>query len=117
MPLAPLNSLGVALNCRLAVKGIQWALRSISLRKAVVFIFLFAFDAAKIGCATLQGYSTIPKNQRASRSVVRSTPIPFGGVKNSGAGRDGGHRFFDFYMETKNIAISTARHNIPKLGG
>jgi 5-carboxymethyl-2-hydroxymuconate semialdehyde dehydrogenase len=48
---------------------------------------------------------------------VRHLPTPFGGVKNSGIGRDGGDWSFDFYMETKNIAIATASHAIPKLGG
>jgi 5-carboxymethyl-2-hydroxymuconic-semialdehyde dehydrogenase len=48
---------------------------------------------------------------------VRHLPTPFGGVKNSGIGRDGGDWSFDFYMETKNVAFATGRHNIPKLGG
>ncbi|MBZ0218439.1 MAG: aldehyde dehydrogenase family protein, partial [Fimbriimonadaceae bacterium] len=47
---------------------------------------------------------------------VRHLPTPFGGVKNSGIGRDGGDWSFDFYMETKNIAFATAAHTIPKLG-
>lgn len=48
---------------------------------------------------------------------VRHLPTPFGGVKNSGIGRDGGDWSFDFYMETKNIAFATASHTIAKLGG
>ncbi|MGO4835277.1 aldehyde dehydrogenase family protein, partial [Rhizobiaceae sp. 2RAB30] len=48
---------------------------------------------------------------------VRHLPTPFGGVKNSGIGRDGGDWSFDFYMETKNIAFATAPHAIAKLGG
>lgn len=47
---------------------------------------------------------------------VRHLPTPFGGVKASGIGRDGGDWSFDFYMETKNIAIATGNHRIPKLG-
>jgi 5-carboxymethyl-2-hydroxymuconic-semialdehyde dehydrogenase len=46
---------------------------------------------------------------------VRHLPTPFGGVKNSGIGRDGGDWSFDFYMETKNIAFATDAHAIPKL--
>lgn len=46
---------------------------------------------------------------------VRHLPTPFGGVKNSGIGRDGGDWSFDFYMETKNVAFATARHSIAKL--
>ena len=48
---------------------------------------------------------------------VRHLPAPFGGVKSSGIGRDGGSWSFDFYMETKNVAFSTAAHAIQKLGG
>jgi 5-carboxymethyl-2-hydroxymuconic-semialdehyde dehydrogenase len=48
---------------------------------------------------------------------VRHLPTPFGGMKASGVGRDGGDWSFDFYMETKNIAFATAAHPIPKLGG
>ncbi|WP_119396824.1 5-carboxymethyl-2-hydroxymuconate semialdehyde dehydrogenase [Pannonibacter phragmitetus] len=48
---------------------------------------------------------------------IRHLPTPFGGVKSSGIGRDGGDWSFDFYMETKNIAFATGAHTIPKLGG
>ncbi len=47
----------------------------------------------------------------------RHLPSPFGGVKSSGIGRDGGDWSFDFYMETKNVAFATTDHRIPKLGG
>ena len=48
---------------------------------------------------------------------VRHLPAPFGGTKSSGIGRDGGDWSFDFYMETKNIAIAFDTHAVPKLGG
>ena len=48
---------------------------------------------------------------------VRHLPAPFGGIKNSGIGRDGGDWSFDFYMETKNVAFATMQHSIQKLGG
>jgi 5-carboxymethyl-2-hydroxymuconic-semialdehyde dehydrogenase len=48
---------------------------------------------------------------------IRYLPTPFGGVKNSGIGRDGGDYSFDFYMETKNVSFATTQHSIPKLGG
>lgn len=47
---------------------------------------------------------------------VRHLPTPFGGVKASGIGRDGGDWSFDFYMEQKHIGFATGQHNIPKLG-
>ncbi len=46
---------------------------------------------------------------------VRHLPTPFGGVKASGIGRDGGDWSFDFYMETRNIAFATAAHAVPRL--
>lgn len=46
----------------------------------------------------------------------RNLPSPFGGIKMSGIGRDGGDYSFDFYMETKNICIAHGTHNIPVLG-
>ena len=47
---------------------------------------------------------------------VRHLPAPFGGVKASGIGRDGGDWSFEFYMETKNIAFAIGEHKIPRLG-
>ena len=47
---------------------------------------------------------------------VRHLPTPFGGVKNSGIGRDGSQWSFDFYMETKNIALALGQHKIQRLG-
>lgn len=46
---------------------------------------------------------------------VRHLPAPFGGVKESGIGRDGGDWSFDFYMETKNVAFATSEQPIQKL--
>jgi 5-carboxymethyl-2-hydroxymuconic-semialdehyde dehydrogenase len=45
----------------------------------------------------------------------RHLPTPFGGVKSSGIGRDGGDWSFDFYMETKNVAFATTAHTITQL--
>jgi len=47
---------------------------------------------------------------------VRHLPTPFGGMKASGIGRDGGDWSFDFYMETKHIGFATGTHPIPRLG-
>ncbi|QKV20300.1 5-carboxymethyl-2-hydroxymuconate semialdehyde dehydrogenase [Oricola thermophila] len=47
---------------------------------------------------------------------VRHLPTPFGGVKASGIGRDGGDWSFEFYMEQKHIGFATGRHRIPQLG-
>ncbi|SEP80806.1 5-carboxymethyl-2-hydroxymuconate semialdehyde dehydrogenase [Thalassovita taeanensis] len=47
---------------------------------------------------------------------VRHLPTPFGGVKTSGIGRDGGDWSFEFYMEQKHIGLALGQHAIPKLG-
>ena len=46
----------------------------------------------------------------------RNLPSPFGGMKQSGIGRDGGGYSFDFYMETKNVCIAHGTHRVPVLG-
>lgn len=46
---------------------------------------------------------------------VRHLAAPFGGIKDSGIGRDGGDWSFNFYMETKNIAFATGAPPITKL--
>lgn len=47
---------------------------------------------------------------------VRHLPTPFGGVKASGIGRDGGDWSFEFFMEQKHIGLATGQHRIPRLG-
>jgi 5-carboxymethyl-2-hydroxymuconic-semialdehyde dehydrogenase len=47
---------------------------------------------------------------------VRHLPTPFGGVKSSGIGRDGGDWSFEFYMEQKHIGFATGSHKISRLG-
>jgi 5-carboxymethyl-2-hydroxymuconic-semialdehyde dehydrogenase len=48
---------------------------------------------------------------------VRHLPTPFGGVKASGIGRDGGDWSFEFYMEQKHIGFATGPNKVPRLGG
>ena len=47
---------------------------------------------------------------------VRHLPTPFGGMKASGIGRDGGDWSFEFYMEQKHIGFGTGDPKIPRLG-
>lgn len=47
---------------------------------------------------------------------VRHLPTPFGGVKASGIGRDGGDWSFEFYMEQKHVGFATGNHKIMRLG-
>jgi 5-carboxymethyl-2-hydroxymuconic-semialdehyde dehydrogenase len=46
----------------------------------------------------------------------RHLSAPFGGMKSSGIGRDGGDWSFDFYTETKNVCVALGTHKIPSLG-
>ena len=46
----------------------------------------------------------------------RHLPSPFGGMKASGIGRDGGDYSFEFYMETKNVCVALGSHRVPTLG-
>ncbi len=98
-------------------------------------VFKFSTEAEAIEIANSVRYGLtayiwskdVGKAHRVARDVesgmvwinsqnVRHLPTPFGGVKYSGIGRDGGDYSFDFYMETKNIAVAYDTHNIPKLG-
>jgi 5-carboxymethyl-2-hydroxymuconic-semialdehyde dehydrogenase len=47
---------------------------------------------------------------------VRDLRTPFGGVKNSGIGREGGDYAFDFYCETEIVHVALGTHAIPRLG-
>jgi len=47
---------------------------------------------------------------------VRDLRQPFGGVKASGTGREGGQYSFEVFTEVKNICISMGSHHIPKWG-
>ncbi len=47
---------------------------------------------------------------------VRELRAPFGGVKDSGTGREGGHYSFEFYTELKNVCVAMGEHRIPRLG-
>lgn len=37
--------------------------------------------------------------------LLRDLRVPFGGVKDSGVGREGGHHSLDFYSEQKNVCV------------
>ena len=40
--------------------------------------------------------------------LKRDLRVPFGGVKKSGVGREGGRYSLDFYSEPKNVCIDLA---------
>jgi 5-carboxymethyl-2-hydroxymuconic-semialdehyde dehydrogenase len=47
---------------------------------------------------------------------IRDLRTPFGGVKESGIGREGGDYAFDFYCETEAVHIALGSHHIARLG-
>jgi 5-carboxymethyl-2-hydroxymuconic-semialdehyde dehydrogenase len=47
---------------------------------------------------------------------VRHLPTPFGGMKASGLGREGGEYSFEFYCDTKNVCIAIGQPHIPRMG-
>jgi 5-carboxymethyl-2-hydroxymuconic-semialdehyde dehydrogenase len=53
---------------------------------------------------------------RLNSENVRYLPTPFGGIRASGIGRDGGDWSFEFYMEHKHIGLATGQHAIPRPG-
>lgn len=47
---------------------------------------------------------------------VRDLRTPFGGVKASGIGREGGDYAFEFYCETEIVHVALGSHHIPRMG-
>jgi 5-carboxymethyl-2-hydroxymuconic-semialdehyde dehydrogenase len=47
---------------------------------------------------------------------VRDLRQPFGGVKDSGVGREGGEASFETFCEVKNVCVSLGGHPIPRWG-
>jgi len=47
---------------------------------------------------------------------VRDLRQPFGGMKESGTGREGGEYSYEVFAEVKNVCVSMGSHHIPKWG-
>ena len=47
---------------------------------------------------------------------VRDLRQPFGGIKDSGVGREGGDASFEAFCEVKNVCVSLGNHAIPRWG-
>jgi 5-carboxymethyl-2-hydroxymuconic-semialdehyde dehydrogenase len=47
---------------------------------------------------------------------VRDLRTPFGGMKASGIGREGGHYSFEFYCDLQTVHVALGAHPIPRLG-
>jgi len=90
-------------------------------------------EAVRLANATdygLAAYLWTPDVQRAHRVAqavdsglvwvnsqnVRDLRTPFGGMKASGIGREGGQFSFEFYCERKTVHVALGEHRIPRLG-
>lgn len=85
-------------------------------------------NSVEYGLASYIWTQDISKVLRLARSIeagmvfvntqnVRDLRQPFGGVKASGTGREGGKYSFDVFAEVKNVCISMGDHPIPRWGG
>ena len=79
------------------------------------------------GLASYIWTQDVSKVMRLARSIeagmvfvntqnVRDLRQPFGGIKASGTGREGGEYSFEVFAEMKNVCISFGDHPIPKWG-
>ncbi len=90
-------------------------------------------EAVRLANATdygLAAYLWTPDVQRAHRVAqavdsglvwvnsqnVRDLRTPFGGMKASGIGREGGQFSFEFYCELQTVHVALGEHRIPRLG-
>ena len=65
---------------------------------------------------TLREHNTIRGTTTGVRASARHLPTPFGGMKASGLGREGGEYSFEFYCDVKNICIAIGDTHIPRMG-
>lgn len=81
----------------------------------------------KYGLAAYVWTSSLNRGHRLARDLqagmvwvnsqnVRDLRTPFGGMKQSGIGREGGHYSFEFYCERKAIHVALERPHIPRFG-
>ncbi|MFA8327165.1 5-carboxymethyl-2-hydroxymuconate semialdehyde dehydrogenase [Burkholderia ubonensis] len=84
-------------------------------------------NATRYGLASYIWTQDVGKVHRLARGIeagmvfvnsqnVRDLRQPFGGVKESGTGREGGEYSFEVFAEIKNVCISMGSHHIPHWG-
>jgi len=84
-------------------------------------------NATEYGLAAYVWTSDIQRAHRVAHAIdtgmcwinsqnVRDLRTPFGGVKRSGIGREGGDYAFDFYCDTEAVQVALGNHHIPRLG-
>jgi 5-carboxymethyl-2-hydroxymuconic-semialdehyde dehydrogenase len=84
-------------------------------------------NAVRYGLAAYVWTSDVQRAHRVGQAIasgmvwlnsqnVRDLRTPFGGVKESGIGREGGHYAFDFYCDLQVIHTALGQHHIPRFG-
>ncbi|WP_321872871.1 5-carboxymethyl-2-hydroxymuconate semialdehyde dehydrogenase [Burkholderia ubonensis] len=84
-------------------------------------------NATRYGLASYIWTQDVGKVHRLARGIeagmvfvnsqnVRDLRQPFGGVKESGTGREGGEYSFEVFAEIKNVCIAMGSHHIPRWG-
>lgn len=84
-------------------------------------------NAVPYGLAGYVWTSDLPRGHRVAQSIdagmvwlnsqnVRDLRMPFGGVKSSGMGREGGYYSFEFYCDLETIHVALGDHHIPRFG-
>ncbi len=84
-------------------------------------------NATEYGLAAYVWTSDIQRAHRVAHAIdtgmcwinaqnVRDLRTPFGGVKRSGIGREGGDYAFEFYCDIEAVQVALGSHHIPRLG-
>ena len=85
-------------------------------RRNIYYFQMLESLAKHYGFDLTKPFKNIDKAHRVSREInsgivwinswmIRDLRIPFGGMKQSGVGREGGFKSLDFFTETKNVCI------------
>ncbi len=113
--LAPAVVTGLSARCRTATEEIFGPVVTVHLFDTEEEAVAMANDT-EYGLAASVWTSDLSRAHRVSEALQvgmvwvntwlrRDLRVPFGGVKNSGVGREGGHHSLEFYSESKNICI------------
>ncbi len=84
-------------------------------------------NATRYGLAAYVWTNDIRRAHRVAQAIdtglcwinsqnVRDLRTPFGGVKDSGLGREGGDYAFEFYCDIETVHVALGTHPIPKFG-
>ena len=107
---------GLPYNCRTNQEEIFGPVVTLNSFKTEEEVLLYA-NSTKYGLSSTVWTENITKANRMAKALdagivwincwlVRDLRTPFGGVKNSGVGREGGFNAFNFFTEQTNVCIS-----------